>query len=129
MALVKEAGGNMSTQDFRQALGAALRSILRPLVKVLLRNGVSYGPFAETARRVYVEVAEAEFALPGKKQTVSRISALTGLTRKEVTRLQAVEEPAHEPHAERHNRPARVIGGWVRSRAYHDRRGQPADLP
>jgi hypothetical protein len=118
----------MSTVDIAQALGEAARSILRPLVRVLLRNGVPYGAFAEMARRVYVEVAEEQFALPGKKQTVSRISTLTGLTRKEVTRIQA-EPEAPEAGAERHNRPARVIGGWVRGRAYHDKRGRPADLP
>jgi Family of unknown function (DUF6502) len=109
------------------ALADATKSVLRPLVRILLRNGIPFGAFAEMARAVYVEVAEREFALPGKKQTVSRISTLTGLTRKDVTRLQAAEPPA--PDAERYNRPARVIGGWVREKAYHDRRGRPADLP
>jgi len=47
--------------------------------------------FAEMARHVYVEIAEKEFALPGRKQTVSRISTITGLTRKDVTRVQATE--------------------------------------
>src|SRR5688572_1418352 len=119
----------MASQDITQALGEAARGILRPLVKVLLRNGVPYGTFAELARQVYVEVAEEAFALPGKRQTVSRISTLTGLTRKEVTRIQVSDAPHPQASAERHNRPARVIGGWVRSKAYHDRRGRPADLP
>jgi hypothetical protein len=119
----------MSPQDITQALNAAAQSILRPLVRVLLRNGIPYGTFADIARRLFVEVAEKEFALPGKKQTVSRISTITGLTRKEVTRIQVAETPLRATHAERHNRPARVIGGWVRGKAYHDRRGRPADLP
>jgi hypothetical protein len=119
----------MSDTDITQALSGAARSILRPLVRVLLRNGIAYGTFVELARRVYVEVADQEFALPGKKQTVSRISTITGLTRKEVTRLQAETAPRRATDAERHNRPARVIGGWVRGKAYHDRRGRPADLP
>lgn len=119
----------MSPQDITQALSATAQSILRPLVKVLLRNGIPYGAFAEMARRAYVEVAEKEFALPDRKQTVSRISTITGLTRKEVTRIQAAEAPPRVAHSERHNRPARVIGGWVRSKAYHDKRGRPADLP
>src|SRR5262245_335453 len=113
---------------FTQALGDAARGVLRPLVRILLRNGVPYGAFAEMARRVYAEVAEREFALPGKKQTVSRISTLTGLTRKEVTRLQAERAP-RQAHSERHHRPARVIGGWVREKRYHDKRGRPAELP
>jgi Family of unknown function (DUF6502) len=110
------------------ALAEAAQAVLRPLVRVLLRNGVPYGAFAEMARRAYAEVAEREFALPGRKQTVSRISTLTGLTRKEVTRIRSDEGPRHAD-SERYNRPARVIGGWVRERRYHNRAGRPAELP
>ena len=116
-------------ENVRPALGDTVRRILRPLVRILLRNGIPYGVFADIARHVYVEVAEKDFALSGKPQTVSRISTITGLTRKEVTRLQASETPLSRLDSERHNRPARVIGGWVRQRAYHDKRGRPADLP
>ena len=119
----------MPSRNVTQALSESAQSILRPLVRVLLRNGIPYGAFAEMARRAYVEVAEKDFALPDRKQTVSRISALTGLTRKEVTRIQATEVPGTAEDHERYHRPARVIGGWVRSKAYHDRKGQPADLP
>jgi hypothetical protein len=116
------------TAPFTQALSEAAQAVLRPLVRVLLRNGIPYGAFAEMARRVYAEVAAEDFALPGKKQTVSRISTLTGLTRKEVTRIQSQAAPRHAD-SERYNRPARVIGGWVREKRYHDRRGRPAELP
>ena len=119
----------MAAKDVTQALSDAACAILRPLVRVLLRNGIPYGAFAEMARRVYVEVAESEFALPGKKQTVSRISTLTGLTRKDVTRIQADDAEGPVPDAERYNRPARVIGGWVREKRYRDKAGRPAELP
>lgn len=118
----------MAAKDITQALSDAAQGILRPLVRVLLRNGVPYGAFAEMARRAYVEVAQSDFALPGKKQTVSRISTLTGLTRKEVTRLQA-EEAAESADHDRYNRPARVIGGWVREKRFRDKAGRPAELP
>jgi uncharacterized protein DUF6502 len=118
----------MLPASFTRALSDAAQGVLRPLVRILLRNGVPYGAFAEMARRVYAEVAQREFALPGKKQTVSRISTLTGLTRKDVTRIQSEAAPRPPDH-ERYNRPARVIGGWVRDKRYHDRRGRPAELP
>jgi len=125
--------GSFSQNAVPQALSAAAQAILRPLVRVLLRNGIAYGAFAAMARRVYAEVAEKEFALPGRKQTVARISTLTGLTRKEVTRIQAasgsLENPAGGADVERYNRPARVIGGWVREKRYQDKRGRPAQLP
>jgi len=118
----------MISKNITQALSDAAQNVLRPLVRVMLRNGIPYGVFADIARHVYVEIGEKDFALPGKKQTVSRISTITGLTRKEVTRIQAAETVNRAAHSERYHRPARVIGGWVRDKAYHDRKGRPADL-
>lgn len=115
--------------DITQALSSAAQAVLRPLVRVLLRNGIPYAAFAELARRAYVEVAEKDFVLPGRNQTVSRISTLTGLTRKEVARIQSAQDTASVAPPERFHRPARVIGGWVRDKRFHDRRGRPADLP
>jgi Family of unknown function (DUF6502) len=115
--------------EITQALSNTAQAILRALVRVLLRNGIPYAAFAELARRAYVEVAEKEFGLPGRKQTVSRISTITGLTRKDVARLQAEASAAPVAPVERFHRPTRVIGGWVREKQYRDKRGRPADLP
>ncbi len=119
----------MGSKDLIEALSNAAARLLRPLVKLLLRNGVGYEAFSEIAKRVYVDVARAEFAIPGKKQTTSRISTITGLSRKEVSRvagLPALSEVLRETGI---NRAARVISGWVRDPAYHDANGEPADLP
>ena len=64
-----------------------IHRLLRPLVKILLRNQVSASEFIDYVKDVYVDVAERDFALSNKKNTVSRISVLTGLSRKEVLRI------------------------------------------
>jgi len=102
---------------------------MRPLVRILLRNGVAYGTFSELVRKVYVDVAFADFAPEGRKQTVSRISALTGLTRKEVKRLLELDTPDDTASQERFNRGIRVISGWVNDARFHDSSGKPSDLP
>ncbi len=112
-----------------QALSAATLQLLRPLVTILLRNNVSHRTFAELAKLVYVEVANAEFGIAGKKQTTSRIAILTGLTRKEVQRLLA-QPPDTEPvSAEEYHRASRVITGWVRDPDFGDGKGHPHPLP
>jgi hypothetical protein len=105
-----------------------MRRVMRPLVRILLRNGVPFGVFTDYAKQAYVQVAAREFGVPGRKPSVSRIALLTGLTRKEVSRLWKQEDPA-PPAVERYNRAARVIGAWVRDPAFHDSRGRPAALP
>jgi hypothetical protein len=64
-----------------QPIIAALAVLLRPLVRILLRHGIPCDVLSAVARQVYVRVAAEEFVLPGKKQTTSRVSILTGLTR------------------------------------------------
>lgn len=101
--------------NLRQALSHAVMELLQPLVRVLLRHGMAYDEFAELARRAYVQVAERDFTLQGRKQTTSRISVITGLNRKEVARLQAISAQGDTAGAElvhTLNRAAKVVAGW-----------------
>ena len=102
--------------------------LLQPLVRILLRYGLSYGEFAEIARWVFVNVAREDFNIAGRKQTVSRISVITGLNRKDVTGLikTNIYEDNETPAVI--NRAGRVISGWVKDKTYHDRKGFPAAL-
>ena len=117
------------TQNINKVLSAAILRLLRPLVRVLLRHGISYGTFADLAKWVFVDMADKEFRVSGKKQTTSRVSVLTGLSRKEVARVQAIDTPDDETIAQQYNRAARVISGWVRDAAFNDFDGNPAVLP
>jgi len=116
-------------QDAKHALLAAVLKLLQPLIRILLRNGIPFGTFADLAKHVYVKIAMEEFGLPNRKQTASRVSIITGLTRKEVSRIQGLSEIENEETIERYNRAARVVSGWVRDNRFLDSTGQPAVLP
>jgi hypothetical protein len=118
----------MSENDLTSTLLAAATKILRPLIKVLLRYGISYAVFTELSKRVYFDVAKNDFAIPGKKQTSSRISTMTGLSRKEVARLESLSGNKESLDTSRINRAARVISGWIRDAEFLDGEGEPADL-
>ena len=115
--------------DIPQTLLAATANILRPLIKMLIRYGISYAAFTELAKYLYFEVGKNDFAIPGKKQTSSRISTLTGLSRKEVARLEALPPQQNALDASRINRAARVISGWTRDKEFQTNKKEPADLP
>ena len=110
-------------------LVSALIKILRPLIRILLRNGMSYVTFANIAKWVFVDTAAREFGIAGKKQSVSRISVLTGLSRKEVKKTKEAEQPPEGEMDEQYNRAARVIAAWRRELLYNDREGNPKMLP
>jgi len=111
------------------AILAAARTLLQPLIRILLRHGIPCDALSAIARELYVRVATQEFPLPGKKQTTSRVSILTGLTRKEVRRILTTAQALNQEATDRYNRAARVIAGWVRDKEFHDTNGHPLPLP
>lgn len=108
-------------------LAFAVRRLMRPLVRLLLRHGVPFRTFADLIKAVYVDTA-AQFAIEGRKQSDARISIITGLSRKEVRRVRQLELPHDMGTIARYNRAARVISGWVRDPAFHDDNGEPTAL-
>ena len=115
--------------DTHKTLYESFRTLFRPLARILIRNGVAFGTLSEWAKKVYVDVAFEEFGESGKKQTISRVSALTGVFRKEVKRLHELDEEADEGSAQRYNRAIRVISGWVNDAKYQEGIGVPRELP
>lgn len=111
-----------------EIISRVTRRLLYPLVRVMVRHGVAFNEFAESARMVYVKVAMREFQIEGRKQTVSRVAVLTGLSRKEVLRIQRISESVESVLTKTPHRIERVISGWVRDEDFLDEAGNPAVL-
>ena len=73
--------------QIQDALLSALEAILRPIVKLLLQSGISYSEFASVAKSVFVQVATDEYTKRGRPANFSQVSAMTGISRKEVSRI------------------------------------------
>ena len=112
----------------KQALLAAFRVLMGPLVRILLRQGISYAEFSEVAKAVYVEVALKDFKVSGRKATRTRIAVMTGLTRKEVKRVidEAVKERFELKTS--FNRLGRVLVGWHTDADFTGPYGMPLEL-
>lgn len=119
---------NEKIGQLNQALSTAVLRVMKALARVLLRHGVPFQVFEELAKRAYVEVAQREFAIPGRKQTSSRVAVITGLTRKDIQRLSDAVPLTDQDSIDRHNRAARVIAGWVRDPAFQDSGSEPLEL-
>jgi hypothetical protein len=81
--------------SLQQAVLFALASVLKPVVKLLLQTGVGYAEFCGVAKSVFVAVATEDYGLRRRPTNISRVSAMTGISRKEVSRLK------HEGDVER----------------------------
>ncbi len=104
---------------------------LRPLAKIMLAHRMPVQTLEAIAQSVFVEVAEQEFALPGRKQSTSRIALLTGLTRKAVKFLRETGfdgGSGGSTSTRRWNRAYSVINGWATDPMFKTDGGEPREL-
>ena len=99
-----------------------LRYILTPLVKLLIDKGMTLPGFVELLKRVFVDVAEANFQLDNQKAlTDSRITLITGVHRKDVKRLRNLSDDNLPQPAG--TLAAQVIARWQAAPRYRDETG------
>ncbi|VUD70682.1 DUF6502 family protein [uncultured Methylobacterium sp.] len=118
--------GNATSED--AALHAPVARLLRPLVRLFVARGITFPALTNLLRELYVNVAEYDFALPGKEQTDSRVSLLTGIHRKEVRRLRGAGAPVSAVPAVV-SRTSRIIARWLADPRFTDGQGRPLPLP
>jgi hypothetical protein len=119
--------GQRMSENVKKSLLAACRHLLHPLVRILLRHGVSYGEFSDSVRGAYIDIAQNELVPPDRPQTDARIAILTGLTKREVVRIRASD--GAEDDAVGLNRIARVLQGWSQDPEYLGPYGLPLEVP
>jgi len=112
----------------RTALTRMAASVLRPLIKVLMRHNFAHSELTQLVRRTYVEVAYDAFTLPNQKMTYSRAAQLTGLSRKEVVRLRGNILADDSPQPALSRPVMRALNGWMSDKQYLDGNGKPKPI-
>lgn len=101
---------------------------MAPLVRILLKNGISFREFAEVLKAVFVEVAERDLCMPGRQPSQARVAILTGLTRKEVAKIRATLASGEYVETSNLNRITRVLEAWHTDPEYTGAYGLPIEL-
>jgi hypothetical protein len=111
-----------------EALLKPLGRLLRPLVRLLIRCGVSFPAAAELLRRAFVDVAVRDLLSDPRSHSDSRISLLTGIHRKDVRRLRQLTAGEQAlPAAVTLG--SQIIARWAGMERYNDSEGKPLLLP
>ncbi|MNJ40010.1 hypothetical protein D3C77_348940 [compost metagenome] len=119
----------MHSPTLPPALLSALRRVMRPLVRLMLRKGVTYTVFADLLKEVFVDVADREFRLDDKAPSDSRISLLTGVHRKDVRRLRKEDDTASMALPENITLGAQLVNAWTSNQPFCKAAGQALPLP
>jgi Family of unknown function (DUF6502) len=102
--------------------------LLRPLVLLLIRNGITYPVIAEQLRDLYLDVALRDILTDERSRTDSRVNLLTGVHRKEIRRQRAAPA-SHETTPEVVTLTSQMIARWLGAAPWASAGGVPRPLP
>lgn len=78
---------------------------------------------------MYVDVAREEYGIQGRPTNNARVAVLTGLSRREVSRIRdKLLEGAESPDLRQGNRISKILTGWHVDPEFRKKDGQPKDL-
>lgn len=115
------------SQALNDIARTACRRLLRPVVRMLLRLGISWKEFAEIAKVVFVEIAREDYGVHGRPTNASRVALMTGLSRREVGEIRKRLEGEAPLPTEPKSRISRVLTGWYTDPEFSDE-GRPRVL-
>ena len=116
------------TEEAHRRILTACYAFLLPLARVLLANGISYRDFDHVCRRAFVKTASDEFGVRGRATNASRISAMTGIARKEVQRIRRGLEVGEPNSTQRLSPLADLLHVWATDSKYQDAAGRSRAL-
>ena len=116
--------------NIQDALLSALESILRPTVKLLLQCGIGYSEFAAVAKSVFIQVATDDYKRRGRPANFSQVSAMTGISRKEVSRVRKANSADARWTPNMESSPVNtILHQWHFDREFSDGAGTAKPLP
>lgn len=123
-----DGGAPLRPGDPPQALVHALQRVLRPLIRLMLSRGITYPYLSELLKGLFVEVAERDFRLDTHPPTDSRVSLVSGVHRKDVSRLRQLLKATEPVSPQVVTLGAHLVARWTGDPLYLSEDGQPMPL-
>lgn len=115
--------------DLRSTLSTLCRRVLHPLVRILVRFGISAGEFKAIVDSVYAHAGSEYLTEQGERVTYSKLAVITGINRAFLPAILANPQDEFRPRSNTQlHRAARVLNGWYDDKLFQTGLGDPAVL-
>jgi hypothetical protein len=111
----------------KRRLKATYQQVLRPLVRILLRNGIEASEFVGIAHLAFVDVARTSILGEGREVKNSELARITGLTVDQVETVLKSKSNNNEQEGNL-NRIMKVLSGWHTDNDFTGPYGLPLEL-
>jgi hypothetical protein len=116
-------------EHVRATLLGALGHVFQPMVRLALRNGLSFEDFTHGLKRVFVESAMRDFEVEGKSLSTAKMSILTGIDRGDVHEFEEEIRGGFGSELQIMALVASVLEGWGQDADFTGPYGIPKELP
>lgn len=106
------------------SLREGLRSLLRPVVRYCIRNSLKFPDLLEDVKNLFVELSKEEVTSHGQEASISKLSVISGLNRRDVTKI--ISRKLSPP--EEANFLRKVLGQWESDPKFSIKNGKPRSL-
>ncbi len=108
----------------REIFRECLIGLLYPVIRFAVRHALKFQDVVECLRIVFLKIAKEELHSLDEKLTVSKLSVMTGIQRREIKSLIEIDAPIRRDA----DVVTRIIGLWQSSARYKDKAGRPRIL-
>lgn len=106
-------------------LNAMIVSMLKPIVRIALKNSIKLGACLELLKSAYVEVANEILKDTDSEPSVSRVSIVSGVHRKDAKKILELEGALGVP---KEDVVTKVVGQWKHNKKFLTKNGKPRVL-
>ncbi len=114
--------------DARPHYLQALRRVLRPIVRLMIRSGIRYDEFADVVRAAYVESAIRDSDRDGPPPTRDQVAWITGISRERVDHYIERDETLPSIQTKLTDVAVEVLHRWHTDSHYLGSSGMPLEL-
>jgi len=114
----------VASNKSRKIVLECLCIMLRPILTFCLRHSIGLPDVVECCKIVLVQLSEEQMRDGGTDVSISRLSVMSGVTRREVTRIYREKQSKEEPLS----LPTKIIGQWQHDSRFITLSGKPRVL-
>lgn len=111
------------------SLTEALRTLMQPLAALSVARGMPFATVEELLKTAFVDAARTAHSHAAAHRMVSRISTVTGLNRREVSRLTQAGSSGAPRRPTRRSPATQVFTRWMAEPSLKTAKGKPLPLP